>query len=97
MLNLIPMVFLGKLWEQKQTDGQADDWILSSLDVKDAFLQVAQEHAIKVTLYGRDFAIAKNLPGQRLGARAWYWHFRRFLTDRLGFTWCPTQPWFGQM
>ena len=38
------------------------------------------------------YAVLKNLPGQRMGARAWYWHFRQFATTTLGFSWSSIQP-----
>ena len=34
----------------------------------------------------------KNLPGQRLGAKCWYWLFRDFLTLTFNMEWCPEQP-----
>ena len=68
------------------------DVLLASLDIKDAFLQVPQSDVIEVWLYDQRYLIKRNLPGQRLGAKAWYWHFRNFVSDALGFTWCAEQP-----
>ena len=64
------------------------DVVLASLDIKDAFLQVPQSDVIEVWLYDQQYLIKRILPGQRLGAKAWYWHFRSHVTDALGFTWC---------
>ena len=33
--------------------------------------------------------VLRDLPGQRLGSRAWFWFFRNFL---LGFSFCAEQP-----
>ena len=44
--------------------------MLGCLDVKDAFLQV-QEKPLKVNLRGEEFLVKRNLPGQRVGAKAW--------------------------
>ena len=66
--------------------------VLGSLDVKDAFLQVPQERPVQIiTELGR-FKVVKNLPGQRIGARAWFDHFVSFLEQR-GFSFCPENPW----
>ena len=45
-----------------------------------------------VTLAGRKYIIAKNLPGQRLGAKAWYWFFRDFLSKVFGYEYRTEQP-----
>eukprot|EP00435_Cladocopium_sp_Y103_P063886 s153_g25.t1 len=82
--NLIPLVFLkmlGERFESGCTDEQYSV-IMSSLDIKDAFLQVPQEKAVGVSLYQQRYIIKKNLPGQRLGARAWYWYFREYVVCR---------------
>ena len=50
-----------------------------------------------VTLAGRKYIIAKNLPGQRLGAKAWYWFFRDFLSKVFGYEWCTEQPFLCRM
>ena len=36
--------------------------------------------------------IRRNLPGQRLGAKAWYWHFRKYISETLDCSWCVEQP-----
>ena len=43
-------------------------------------------------LAGRKFIIAKNLPGQRFGAKAWYWFLRKYLSETFNYEWCPEQP-----
>ena len=52
---------------------------LGTLDVKDAFLMVDQPSPMLVTLLGQTYTVRKNLPGQRLGARSWYWYLHDFL------------------
>ena len=47
---------------------------------------------IEVWLYNQQYLIKRNLPGQRLGARAWFWHFRNYANEALGFSWCAEQP-----
>ena len=52
---------------------------------------------MKVTLHGQSDAVLKNLPGQRLGAKSWYWLFRQFLRRELGFEFCIEQPCLGRV
>ena len=49
-------------------------------------------NAYLLELHNVAYAVLKNLPGQRLGARAWYWHFREFATTTLSFSWSSIQP-----
>ena len=46
--------------------------MLGCLDVKDAFSQVPQEKLLTVNLRGEEFFVKRNLPGQRVGAKAWF-------------------------
>ena len=93
IFNLLPVYYFWMKRVSKEA-GDHEDYlpVLSSLDVKDAFLQVPQTDPIEVQLQKKGFIIRKNLPGQRLGAKQWYEHLRAFLTERLGFTWCIEQP-----
>eukprot|EP00435_Cladocopium_sp_Y103_P011058 s2028_g2.t2 len=92
--NLVPLVFLKMLSELVQSGCNDEKYkiILASLDIKDAFLQVPQEKVIEVSLYQQRYLIKRNLPGQRLGAKAWYWYFRSYVSANLNFSWCPEQP-----
>lgn len=82
ILNLLPLIYLK---QRAEADGMADyKPVLGCLDVKDAFLMVSQERAIELELFGESLVIVKNLPGQRLGAKAWYWHLRNFLSSTFG-------------
>ena len=42
-------------------------------------LGVKVASSMLVTLLGKTYPVRKNLPGQRLGARSWYWSLRDFL------------------
>ena len=66
--------------------------MLASLDIKDAFLQVPQEKVVAVKLHDTAYVVLRNLPGQRLGAKAWYWHFRNFATETFKCSWGAIQP-----
>ena len=93
--NLIPLIYLQRMIDVNE-NGFANQGMymptLASLDVKDAFLQVPQERIVAVQLNNSEYAVLKNLGGQRIGARAWYWFFRRFTTEALGFEWNVEQP-----
>ena len=91
--NLLPLKYL---WQKQlaaeMSEGKAYEVVLGCLDVKDAFLQVAQQEPILVTIHGEEYVIQRNLPGQRLGARAWYECLRDFLSKELEFEFCNEQP-----
>ena len=96
--NLIPILFL-QMWSQLEASGSNDEnnrVVLASLDIKDAFLQVPQENVVEVQLHGTSYVVLRNLPGQRLGARAWYWFFRNFATDAFKCSWSDIQPCIGK-
>eukprot|EP00435_Cladocopium_sp_Y103_P051916 s97_g16.t1 len=97
--NLIPSVYLKMLSEsfgsvRNSANGNLDAYkiTLASLDIKDAFLQVPQEKVVMVSLYNQQHIIRKNIPGQRLGAKAWYWYFRDFVNSTLDCVWRVEQP-----
>ena len=94
-VNLIPICYLKMLAESLDSAERFDEdssspyrVVLAALDIKDAFLQVPQEKLVMVSLYNQQYVIRRNLPGQRLGAKAWYWHFRRYISDALNCCWC---------
>ena len=74
VLKLLPTIFLQKASEEEEArEGEgAFSQMLGCLDVKDAFLQVPQEKPLKVNLRGEEFLGKRNLPGQRVGAKAWF-------------------------
>lgn len=92
VMNLLPMLYLQRCAERRGCEAQTSEHVLATADIKDAFLCVPQEKPFSVQLGGRRYTIAKNLPGQRLGAKAWYWHFRTFLSSTFAYEWCVEQP-----
>ena len=62
------------------------------MDVKDAFLMVPQPRPVKIKVNGEDYIVERNLPGQRLGARLWHLHLRKFMETQLNCTFCVEQP-----
>lgn len=90
-LRLLPLLFLserGREFSPRQVT-------LGALDVKDAFLQVPQEN-LQIVAGGKRYRVLKNLPGQRLGAKAWYTYFTNFLVEK-GFTFHADNPCLGKL
>ena len=69
-------------------------FVLGALDVKDAFLQVPQEEPTQVTTAGGHFLVKRNLPGQRIGAKAWFGRLTAWLKD---FLFSQINPCLGRM
>lgn len=90
--NLLQLAYLHASSCALESQGADYKVALGTMDVKDAFLMVKQESPIQVKLQGQHYIIERNLPGQRLGAKAWYLHLRKFLSDSMQFTWCVEQP-----
>lgn len=92
--NLVPLVYLQKTGQldESQMKDSSYSVTMAALDVKDAFLQVPQERIFRIKVGHQHFAVLKNLPGQRMGAKQWYWYFRQFATDTMQFEWSPEQP-----
>ena len=49
-----------------------DQLQIRGLDIKDAFLMASQEEPVQITTKAGRFKVMKNLPSQRLAAKAWY-------------------------
>ena len=64
--------------------------------MKDAFLQVPQEKDLKVNLRGEVSLVKRNLPGQRVGAKAWFDVFTRYLTEELDYKFSAECPCLGR-
>ena len=92
ILNALPMLYLQSLVDVPEHDKSETKVCLGTVDVKDAFLMVDQPSPMLVTLLGKACTVKKILPGQRLGAKSWYWHLRGFLSKHLNYEWCPEQP-----
>ena len=72
-LKLLPTKFLQRISEEEEArEGEgAFSRILGCLDVKGACLRVPQKKPLKVILRVEEFLAKRNLPGQRVGAKAW--------------------------
>ena len=68
-INVLPVVYL-KQMSDAEDQPMAYQPLLAALDIGDAFLQVPQDKPLKVVLHGQAYAVLRNLPGQRLGAKA---------------------------
>ena len=91
--NLVPLMDLCMLVESMDVSSAGGYGItLAALDRKDAFLQVPQEKLVGVSLYSQQYIIKRNLPGQRLGAKSWYWFFRNYVSEVLQCEWSVEQP-----
>ena len=90
ILNLLPLMWLKRQSDMDEVAGgtTAEEQVLATLDVQDAFLEVPQPTPLKVWFNNQRFVVLRNLPGQRLGARAWYWFIRQYLIDKMQFEWC---------
>ena len=91
--NLLLASFL-QMADAAKDGGVSCKPLLASMDIGDAFLQVNQENPVKCELQGCEYVILKNLPGQRLGARSWYWYFRNYL-EKFQHEFCDVQPCLG--
>ena len=69
--------------------------VLGCLDAKDAFLQVEQERPLQVPTASGRFRVLRNLPGEKIGARAWFDHLVAYLEGK-GFTFCVENPCLGK-
>ena len=89
--TLIPLIYLKMLGDEPDEPCNSGSYkvTLASLDIKDAFLAGAprQNHWGR-TLWCTEYLVLRNLPGQRLGAKAWYWHFRNYASEVLSCCWC---------
>lgn len=93
LLRLLPVIYLmrvGEIVESQQ--GKQDDVMIGSMDIKDAFLQVKQEEPLRIVVETGEFIVHKNLPGQRLGAKAWFDHISNFLKEKGDFKSCDLNP-----
>ena len=86
--RLIPAMVMSGLY--------SEDDVIGALDISDAYLQVphkSKRHLKVVDAVGYDdLIVAKCLPGQRDGARRWYFFFCEFLEKQLGVECCKEQP-----
>lgn len=81
---------------EEETGGVPYAYVLGALDVKDAFLQVPQEEPAQVSAPNGIFEVKRNLPGQRIGAKAWFEHLTKWLSEK-GFIFSQTNPCLGRL
>ncbi len=68
--------FSTEVGELKEAAGRNEEEVmLGTMGIKDAFLQVPPEEPLRLRMPGGDFIVLKNLPGQRIGAKAWFDYF----------------------
>ena len=86
--RILPTVFLQR---------KADDWVLMSCDVQDAFLTVQQKEPTMVI--ARDaagneqaYALGRALPGQRAGSLLWNEDITNHLNETLDMVECTIYP-----
>ena len=70
--------------------------VIGALDVQDAFLQVPQEREVQISAPQGRYRVLRNLPGQRIGAKAWYEHIRSYLVEEQGFQFDVVNPCLGK-
>ena len=93
LLRLLPVIYLMRVGEIVESQhGEEKDVLIGSMDIKDAFLQVKQEEPLRIVVESGEFIVHKNLPGQRLGAKAWFDHISNFLKVKGGFRSCELNP-----
>ena len=86
--RILPTVFL---------QHKADDWVLMSCDVQDAFLTVRQKEPTMVIAKDADgreqaYALGRVLPGQRAGSLLWNEAITNHLKDVLDMEECTIYP-----
>ncbi len=73
-----------------------DSFVMGSLDIGDAYLQVPQSNRRRVKILDypmdTDLLICRCLPGQRDGSRRWFDFFTSFLSEKLQVEQCAEQP-----
>ena len=75
-LRLLPVLFLTAASAEMDYEQNKGRPVIGALDVKDAFLQVPQERPLRIVTAMGEYKVLRNLPGQRIGAKAWYEHLR---------------------
>ena len=92
-LRLLPAIYLMKKAEEEHGGAK---YTLGALDIKDAFLQVPQAVPTQVSTASGHFEVKKNLPGQRIGAKAWFEHLTNWMKARE-FSFSEINPCIGRL
>ncbi|CAK9043853.1 Copia protein, partial [Durusdinium trenchii] len=95
-LRLLPVLFLTAASAEMDYEHTKGKPVIGALDVKDAFLQVPQERPLRIITTMGEYKVLRNLPGQRIGAKAWYEHLRSYLIEQQGFEFDIINPCLGK-
>ena len=82
----------GRLLQLMFLRHRSEGYVLSAIDVADAFLTVRQRERTKVTLDSGVFELGKVLPGQRAGSQWWYEDLTSVLCAELQMKQCEEYP-----
>lgn len=82
----------GRLLQLMFLRQREEGYLLSAIDVADAFLTVKQREKTKVTLDSGVFELGKVLPGQRAGSQWWYEDLTSVLCAELQMKQCEEYP-----
>ena len=85
--RLLPAIFLH--WRRQHRD---QTFVMSAIDITDAFLTVDQREPTLVSCGEVVFSLGKVLPGQRDGSQAWYESMTGFMKDNLQMESCVAYP-----
>eukprot|EP00435_Cladocopium_sp_Y103_P032112 s1247_g8.t1 len=92
VLRLLPAIYLMMIGVDEVPPEEVQ---IGSLDIKDAFLMADQEQPVQIATKVGRFKVLKNLPGQRLAARAWYDFLASFLVKK-GIEFSKENPCLGK-
>ena len=95
-LRLLPALFLNDVVVSQGINGNQGAPTLGAVAIKDAFLQVPQERPLQIATNTGHYKVLKNIPGQRIGAKAWYEFLRSYLENELNFTFDVVNPCLGR-
>ena len=91
-LRILPIVYLMMRAVDKISQ---EELMIGALDIGDAFLQVKQERPLQVATPEGKFKVERNLPGQRIGAKAWFSHLTSLLREKQ-FEFSKENPCLGK-
>ena len=92
-LRLLPAIYL---MQKEEEEHGGLKYTLGALDIKDAFLQVPQAVPTQVSTASGHFEVKKNVPAQRIGAKAWFEYLADWLKARE-FSFSEINPCIGRL
>ncbi|CAE7943570.1 RXLR161 [Symbiodinium sp. KB8] len=87
IVRMIPALYLA--WKEMKPDQK---FAIISLDVKDAYLEVAQPVPVVSTIQGKSYVFERMVPGQREGSQQWFNHFVAYLSEHFHVEKCKECP-----